>query len=88
MKYIFEVIEIDQAPNDRYTPANWPKPGVYCVKGEDDKLVFVSDFSVDTVWRMSQLVQPFKDPGESVSESLLLKAIAAASHASVLKEAA
>lgn len=88
MKYVFEVTEVEAMPTqDPYNSKSWPKPGVYRVKSDPDKFIFVSDFSVDTVWRVSQMGQPFNDPGESVSESLLLKAIAAASHASVLKGA-
>lgn len=86
MKYVITIKEIDQRPVDWTTQSAWPGPGIYSVKG-DDSLYHVCSYTVNYVGDGSGfMAEPFTDPGESVSESLLLKAIAAASHAKVLTQ--
>jgi len=85
MKYIIDIIQLEKRPDDWTTKTEWPGDGVYMVKG-DTSLYAVNKYGVDYISYGETLTQtPFVDQGESVSESLLLKAIAAASRAEVLK---
>jgi hypothetical protein len=86
MKYVVEIKEIDKQPAEWSTRTSWPEAGFYMVKGEDFSLYYVYEHGVQYIsYPRSFLNTPFKEQGESVSESLLLKAIAAASRAEVLK---
>jgi hypothetical protein len=85
MKYVVEIKEIDKQPAEWSTRTGWPEAGFYMVKGEDFSLYYVYEHGVQYIsYPRSFLNTPFKEQGESVSESLLLKAIAAAAHAKVL----
>ena len=88
MKYIIEIKELDRAPEDWNKRSSWPAVGLYTVKNESYSLYHVSDKSesVGYISFPDYFKQtPYEDKGESVSEALLLKAIAAASRAEVLK---
>lgn len=83
MKMQFEVSEC-ALPEDWVTPKKWPKPGVYRVPSEEGRLYVIGDWGVDVIFHIQHFTE-VEDQGESVSEALLLKAIAAASRAEVLK---
>lgn len=85
-KYVIEINELDSAPKEWTTRSNWPSNGFYRVKDESYSLYRVRENTVDYIsYPETFLTTPYIEPGESVSESLLLKAIAAASRAEVLK---
>lgn len=84
MKFILTITEIDTRPTDWTSASAWPGVGMYAIKG-DTSLYCINKYGVDYISnRDTLLLEPHTDPGELVSESLLLKAIAAASRAKVL----
>jgi hypothetical protein len=86
MKYIIEVKELDSAPKEFTNKDLWPGPGLYKVKDENYSLYHVHATGVNYLSCPDDLLTtPYQDRGEAVSESLLLRAIAAASRAEVLK---
>ena len=86
MKYVIEIIEVPTCPTDWTIKSNWPGPGIYKAKTEGHCLYQVYEHGVNYIAQPDELLRtPYKDQGEAVSESLLLKAIAAASRAEVLK---
>lgn len=85
-QFIIDIQEVDAQPADWTTSNAWPGNGFYIVKGQAHSLYQVHDSGVNFIYPAEAFTaQAFKNPGESVSESLLLKAIAAASRAEVLK---
>jgi hypothetical protein len=82
MKMQFELKEC-ALPDECFQAKAWPGPGIYRVPTEPDRLYCVGSWSVDTIYDTTPF-KPVEDTGEAVSESLLLKAIAAAAHAKVL----
>jgi hypothetical protein len=85
-KYIIEIIEVLECPVEWVQKSGWPGPGIYKVKGESTAMYHVQEHGVNYISFPDVFVaQPHKESGESVSESLLLKAIAAASRAETLK---
>jgi hypothetical protein len=87
MKYVIEIKEIDEAPKEWSIASNWPCAGLYTAKNESYSMYLV----LEGVHNVSYISNPeffksvpLKETGEAVSESLLLKAIAAAAHAKVL----
>lgn len=85
-KYTIEVTEVLECPIEWVQKSGWPGPGIYKVKGEDQALYHVQEHGVNYISFPDVFTaQPHKDAGESVSEMLLLKAIAAASRAETLK---
>jgi len=91
MKYVITIKQVDEQPKDWTSKDAWPGPGIYAVKSDKHALYHISEtgYSVDYIPYGEMFVsEPFNDPGEQVSESLLLKAIAAASRAETLKGSA
>ena len=85
MKFIIEISEVDKCPDSWTSKDNWPGPGIYKAKTEGHCLYHVNEHGVNYLSFPEELMRtPYQDPGESVSEALLLKAIAAASKAKVL----
>lgn len=85
MKYVIEINELDLAPKEWTIRSNWPSEGFYRVKNESFSLYHVRENSVDYIsYPETFLTTPYIEQGELVSESLLLKAIAAAAQAKVL----
>ncbi len=87
MKYVIEIHELDVAPTEWIRKSSWPHAGLFTVKSEGYSLYHVTDESESVAYiSYPDLFKktPYVEAGESVSESLLLKAIAAASHAKVL----
>lgn len=85
MKYIITVSHLQQRPTDWTNQKAWPAPGIYTVE-DDSSMYHVSKWSVDYIGNTDGfLKQPCNDDGGTVSETLLLKAIAAAARAEVLK---
>jgi hypothetical protein len=82
MKMQFEV-KNHPLPESWTTASGWPGPGVYRVPEEPERLYCVGSWSVDVIYDTKHFTT-LEDRGESVSESLLLKAIAAAAQAKVL----
>lgn len=88
MKFVIEIKELDSAPKEWTVRSNWPSTGLYKVKNESYSLYQVLETGVGYIsYPEMFMTTPYVEAGESVSEGLLLKAIAAASHASVLKGA-
>lgn len=87
MKYVIEIHELDTVPTEWNKRESWPHIGLFTVKNESYSLYHVSNES-DSVGYISypELFKktPYVEAGEAVSETLLLKAIAAAAHAKVL----
>ena len=87
MKYVIEIKELDVRPEDWTTPGNWPHQGIFVVKG-DTSLYHVYSYGVNYISYQDDFTKrPITDDelSPAVTESLLLKAIAAASRAEVLK---
>lgn len=86
LKFIIEITEVEKQPENWTSKDAWAGPGFYKVKGDGMALYRVYEYGVDYISQPERiLMNPYKDPGEAVSETLLLKAIAAASRAEVLK---
>lgn len=87
MKYVIEIKEVDEAPKDWSVSSSWPGAGLYTAKNESYSMYLVMDGMNNVAFignpEFFKSV-PLKESGEAVSESLLLKAIAAAAHAKVL----
>lgn len=84
MKFVI-TIKQDARPTDWTVASAWPGPGIYMPK-DDGSLYHVHKHGVDYIgWPDLFTAETFVDPGESVSESLLLKLVAAASRAEMLK---
>lgn len=87
MKYIIEIMELDVRPDDWTSKSNWPGDGIYACKN-DSSLYEVGEYGVTYIsWKKPFMARPVKENELSpqISESLLLKAIAAASLAQTLK---
>lgn len=85
-KYTIEIIEVLECPTEWVQKSGWPGPGIYKVKGDTTNMYHVHEHGVNYIsFPDAFMAQPHVDAGESVSESLLLKAIAAASRAETLK---
>ena len=85
MKYVIEITEVATCPHDWTKKENWPGPGLYKCTSENYHLYQVTKHGVNYLsFAEDLLLNPYKEQGEAVSESLLLKAIAAASQAKVL----
>jgi len=85
MKYILEIIQIDKRPEEWTSKSAWPGIGLYQVK-DDSSLYSIHKHGVEYIaWGDCFFSQPYEDIGGGVSESLFLKAIAAASQAKILK---
>lgn len=86
MKFIIEITELEKIPENWTDKTAWPGMGTYKVKTEPKYIYHVYEYGVNYIAQADDILNyPYKDPGESVSEALLLKAIAAASRAEVLK---
>jgi hypothetical protein len=86
-KYVIEVTELDSRPDDWTSKDKWPGEGLYICKG-DTSMYSVGEYSVDYIGTARPLlVRPVTDEqlNHPITETLLLKAIAAASRAEVLK---
>jgi hypothetical protein len=85
-KYIIEVDEVETCPEGWTKPSSWPVIGRnYAVKDEPNYIYVVCATSVAIIHDKSVLIHSPAPTEGSVSESLLLRAIAAASRAEVLK---
>lgn len=85
MKYIIEITQVDSCPENWQVKESWPSVGLYQVKGETYSLYQVYQHGVGYISNQDAFTStPYEELGEAVSESLLLKAIAAAAHAKVL----
>lgn len=87
MKYIIEIVELDKRPDDWVSKINWPGDGIYCCK-DDSSLYEVGEYGVTYIsWKKPFMSRPVLEDelAPKISESLLLKAIAAASLAQTLK---
>jgi len=86
MKYVIDVIEVEKCPESWINKDSWPGPGIYQSKTEGHCLYHVNEHGVNYISFPEELLRTkYKDPGEAVSETLLLKLVAAASRAEVLK---
>jgi hypothetical protein len=88
MKYIIEVEEVETCPENWTGVAEWPAVNrIYTVSDEPRYLYIVTASTVSIVYDKTVLCHsPAPEfPQGQVSESLLLRAIAAASRAEVLK---
>ena len=85
MKYIIEITQVNVCPQDWQKKESWPSMGLYQVKDEKYALYQVYEYGVGYISSLDAFTStPYDERGEAVSESLLLKAIAAAAHAKVL----
>ena len=84
MKYIIEITEVEEQPKDWTNLSAWPSKGIFKVKN-DTSLYHVGNYSVNYWSYGAESLQelPPKDPSPTVSEELLLKALAA-THGKVL----
>ena len=86
-KYVIEVETIDNRPDDWTNTIEWPHEGIFQV--ENDRCLYeVGKYGVIYFGPAEMfLKKPMKEENISspISEALLLKAIAAASRAEVLK---
>lgn len=90
MKYVIEITEIDTCPEGWADTSAWPKANrIYAVTSEPRYLYVVGEYSVSLVYDKRVLCDtPHGEHDETVggiSESLFLRAIAAASRAEVPK---
>lgn len=85
MKYIIEITQVDVCPQDWQKKESWPEIGLYQVKDETYALYHVYQHGVQYIsYPDAFTATTYIERGEEVSETLLLKAIAAAAHAKVL----
>jgi hypothetical protein len=87
MKYIIEITELDDRPEDWTVKTAWPKEGLFICKG-DTSLYHVYSYGVNYIAYKDDFVkQPITEQQltSSISEELFLKVIAAASRAETLK---
>ncbi len=87
MKYVIEIHELDVAPTDWNLKKSWPHVGLFTAKNESYSMYHVTNESEHVAFiSYPEFFKktPYVEAGEAVSESLLLKAIAAAAHAKVL----
>lgn len=87
MKYIIEIEALEKRPEDWTTASEWPHNGIFSCKG-DTSLYHVYDYGVNYISYKDEFVKRSITDEElvpQVTELLLLKAIAAASRAEVLK---
>jgi hypothetical protein len=87
MKYIIEITELDKRPEDWTKVAEWPSQGIFACK-DDTSLYHVYSYGVNYISYQDDFVKrPITDAelAPSITEDLLLKAIAAAAHAKTLK---
>lgn len=86
LQFIIEITEVEKCPENWTSKDAWPGHGTYKVKSESHVIYHVYEYGVNYISNPDDILsKPYKDPGESISETLLLKAIAAASRAEVLK---
>lgn len=97
MKYLIEITEFAECPSDWTNPRSWPHEGVFTVKPEPDYAYIVGRNSVKLIYDGNLLTStPYSAPPETVvselvcsdgyvSESLFLRAIAAASRGEVVE---
>ena len=86
MKYVINVIDVEKCPENWTSRDAWPGNGIYKVKSETHAIYHVYEYGVNYISPLNCILDnPYKEPGELISETLLLKAIAAASRAEVLK---
>lgn len=83
MKMQFDM-EWKDLPPDPFNRQAWGKEGVYKTPQEPDKLYVVGSWSVDIIYSPKFFSEVEEADQSKVSESLLLKAIAAAAQAKVL----
>ncbi len=87
MKYVIEIHELDTVPAEWDKKKSWPHAGLFTVKNESYSMYHVTNESEHVGFISGPEFfkkTPYAESGEAVSESLLLKAIAAAAHAKVL----
>lgn len=86
-KYVIEVTKLDSRPDEWTSKDKWPGEGLYICKG-DTSMYSVGEYSVDYIGTakpfLARLVTD-EQLNPSITETLLLKAIAAAGRAEVLK---
>jgi hypothetical protein len=84
-----QILSIDKRPDDWTTPTAWPEQGLYRVKTDgSDWITLVTSDSVNILYQglpKGTVINELPGTGDGITESLLLKAIAAASRAEVLK---
>jgi len=86
MKYVIDVIEVEKCPENWTSKDSWPSNGFFKAKTESHCIYRVHAHGVDYISYPEDIfAAPYKDPGEAISETLLLKLVAAASRAEVLK---
>lgn len=92
MKYIIDMIEVDTCPEGWTSASVWPGPGLYTVGDEPRYAYVVESETVKIICDGGLLTAtPYVEPGETppavgfVSESLFLRAIAAASRGEVFE---
>jgi len=87
MKYVIEIHELDTVPAEWNKRESWPHVGLFTAKTETYSMYHVTNESEHVAFiTYPEFFKrtPYVEAGEAVSESLLLKAIAAAAHAKVL----
>lgn len=86
LKCIIEITEVQTRPDNWASKDGWDGPGFYKVKDDNSCIYRVYEYGVDYISQPEHILNnPYKDPGEQISETLLLKLVAAASRAEVLK---
>jgi hypothetical protein len=87
-KYIVEITHLNELPGgkDNWTKSsNWPGNGLYVV-ADESAIYHVYQWGISYISDGKEfLLKEFVDQGSPITESLLLKAIAAAAHAKELK---
>lgn len=85
-KYVIEIITLKTRPDNWTRAESWPGQGVYLC--DDGTLYSVNDYLVDHIHHSETFMKhPITDDqlNPPISETFLLKAIAAASRGEVLK---
>lgn len=83
-----EIKHIDKRPENWTSPAAWPAEGLYKIGDETGWIAMVAGEGVNLLYQglpTGTLVNSHPGTEDGINESLLLKAIAAASRAEVLK---
>lgn len=86
MKIEFDLKELDNVPKDWPNDKNWPGNGAYVCKDEPTTLYIVGNYSVSYVMNAFEVCRKIESPsGDAIPEALVLRLIAAAARAEVLK---
>lgn len=83
LKYIIDIKELQTRPHNLAPKDAW---GFYKLKDDESCIYLVHKYGVSRIYGYEEIFNStYRETGEQISETLLLKLVAAASRAEVLK---